>query len=287
MGVGASARKTPHHRDAPFDRKHGDELGAGDLIAQEVEHLAACATAIRVPRSSADSLLSKLGCHVPDPTDCGQRPVELAPHHVTAASPSTHSSPSQRGPSAAGRYSARSQPALASSAAIAPRRSAALPRICQTSFDSSACSHPSALPPPTGTGGLVITVLVPARAASASKVRILGTHLFGPGGYLVATFDGAPSPTNCPSETECIATVPPPPPGTTSVTVRLETRTGMSNGLTFDYGRVAGVRPPRRNVQEGSVGHLLPKSSEATASHAATHIQNPRPCCLAINHPAA
>ncbi len=110
-----------------------------------------------------------------------------------------------------------------------PPRSRPAPR-------SSRPATPHTLPPSTGLGGLVITALVPARAAGGSKVRILGTHLFGPGGYLVATFDGAPSPTSCPSETECIVTVPPPPPGTTSVTVRLETHTGMSNGLTFNYG---------------------------------------------------
>lgn len=92
----------------------------------------------------------------------------------------------------------------------------------------------SALPPSTGAGNLTISALKPATGASGSQVTILGGHLFGPGGYLVATFDGSPVPTSCPSESECIATVPPASLGTTA-TVRLETHTGMSNGLRFRY----------------------------------------------------
>jgi IPT/TIG domain len=70
---------------------------------------------------------------------------------------------------------------------------------------------------------------------SGQHVTIFGRDLVGPGGYLVATFDGAPVPTSCPSEEQCTAVVPPRPPGATAIVVRLRTGTAVSNVVTFHY----------------------------------------------------
>jgi len=104
------------------------------------------------------------------------------------------------------------------------RRVVSLPRPVPT----------STLPSSVGAGDLVISSLEPATGSSGAQVTIIGSHLFGPGGYLAATFNGSPVPTRCPSESECTAVAPPASPGHTA-TVRVETHIGISNGLTFHY----------------------------------------------------
>ena len=52
---------------------------------------------------------------------------------------------------------------------------------------------------------------------------------------MVVTFDAKPTTTRCPSEQQCVVTVPPPPAGATSAEVRVRTSAGTSNALTFRY----------------------------------------------------
>jgi IPT/TIG domain len=111
-------------------------------------------------------------------------------------------------------------------------------------FDSSASDrHFVSLPRPastttlpisTGAGNLAISSLEPPTGSSGAQITVLGSHLFGPGGYLAVVFNGSAVPTRCPSEAECTAVVPPASRGTTAI-VRVESHRGMSNGLTFRY----------------------------------------------------
>ncbi len=86
-----------------------------------------------------------------------------------------------------------------------------------------------------GSGLLTITSIVPATGAPGQRVTIEGRDLFGPGGYLVATFAGSVVPTSCPTESTCQAVVPPPPSGSDEVAVRLSSHDGDSNALLFRY----------------------------------------------------
>jgi hypothetical protein len=88
---------------------------------------------------------------------------------------------------------------------------------------------------PARSGSLSISAIVPSSGVSGQRVTILGSDLVGPGGYLVATFDGTPVPTSCPSEEQCNAVVPSRPPGASAIAVRLRTGTAVSNVVTFHY----------------------------------------------------
>jgi hypothetical protein len=90
------------------------------------------------------------------------------------------------------------------------------------------------LPSAVGAGNLAISALEPPTGASGIQVTIVGSGLFGPGGYVAATFAGSIVPTSCPNETKCVVTVPPAATGTTAI-VRIETHGGTSNGLLFRY----------------------------------------------------
>jgi len=85
----------------------------------------------------------------------------------------------------------------------------------------------------SGPGTLALAALSPAAASAGASVTISGTGFIGTNGYVAATFNGRVVPTRCPSEERCIATVPAGLSG--SVTVRLQTASGRSNGLTFRY----------------------------------------------------
>ena len=84
-------------------------------------------------------------------------------------------------------------------------------------------------------GGPVISSLEPPSGHAGDQVTVAGSRLYSADGTIVVTFDGNPAPTHCPSEERCIVTVPPPPRGSTSAVVRLETPTGLSNTETFVY----------------------------------------------------
>jgi hypothetical protein len=110
-------------------------------------------------------------------------------------------------------------------------------------------SSPAAIPPtssktplattttlaPGSDSSLTISAIVPSSGMSGQRVTIIGSNLVGSGGYLVATFDGSPVPTSCLNEEQCAAVVPPRTHGTTA-TVRLQTKAGTSNAVTFRYG---------------------------------------------------
>jgi hypothetical protein len=97
-----------------------------------------------------------------------------------------------------------------------------------TSRSSTTTSAATATP-------LTISAVIPSSGVSGQHVTIFGNDLVGPGGYLVATFDGSPVPTSCPSEQQCSAVVPPRPPDTDTTAVRLRTDRGASNAITFRY----------------------------------------------------
>jgi hypothetical protein len=85
----------------------------------------------------------------------------------------------------------------------------------------------------SGSGTLALAALSPDAATAGKSVTLSGSGFIGANGYVAATFDGRVVPTRCPSDEMCIATVPAGLSG--SVTVRLQTTSGRSNGLTFRY----------------------------------------------------
>jgi hypothetical protein len=96
-------------------------------------------------------------------------------------------------------------------------------------------SRSSTTASPGSTTALTISAVVPSSGVSGQHVTIFGKDLAGPGGYVVATFDGSTVPTNCPSLERCDAVVPPRPPGANTLAVRLRTERGTSNAISFRY----------------------------------------------------
>jgi hypothetical protein len=84
-------------------------------------------------------------------------------------------------------------------------------------------------------GGLVIDSLSPESGSPGSNITITGSGLFNSSGFVVATFNGRRTSTHCPTEQRCVAVVPPPPKGSTAVTVRIDAGSRTSNGLPFRY----------------------------------------------------
>ncbi|MCU1489613.1 MAG: hypothetical protein JWM85_1018 [Acidimicrobiaceae bacterium] len=79
----------------------------------------------------------------------------------------------------------------------------------------------------------VLSSLTPDVASAGQSVTLYGSNFSSSNGVIIATFDGRAAPTRCPTEQKCVITVPPGLSGT--VTVRLRTATGTSNGLSFRY----------------------------------------------------
>lgn len=110
-----------------------------------------------------------------------------------------------------------------------------LPPTASRPIASRHVAGPSTTPPTSTAASLSISALVPSSGVSGEHVTILGSDLVGPGGYLVATFNGSPVPTSCPSEQQCDAVVPPRPHRAGEVVVRLRSEIGFSNALSFRY----------------------------------------------------
>lgn len=85
----------------------------------------------------------------------------------------------------------------------------------------------------SSSGSLELASLSPDAGTAGESVTLSGSGFFGAHGYVAVTFDGRVVPTRCPSEEICTAIVPDGLSG--SVTVRLQTTSGKSNGLTFRY----------------------------------------------------
>jgi hypothetical protein len=96
-------------------------------------------------------------------------------------------------------------------------------------------SRSSTTASPGSTTPLTISAVVPSSGTSGQRVTIFGSDLAGPGGYVVATFDGSAVPTNCPSLERCDTVVPPKPSGANTMTVRLRTERGISNAISSRY----------------------------------------------------
>jgi hypothetical protein len=123
-----------------------------------------------------------------------------------------------------------------------PGRRGIAPRSTSSTTTSSTSTTTSTTVPSTtssttvvrsGSGTLALAALSPDAATAGESVTLSGSGFIGAHGYVAATFDGRVVPTRCPSEEMCIATVPAGLSG--SVTVRLQTASGSSNGLSFRY----------------------------------------------------
>ncbi len=74
----------------------------------------------------------------------------------------------------------------------------------------------------------------PGTASPGQTVTLTGDGFESSNGLIVAMFGSEPVPTNCPTESRCVARVP---VGTQrDVVVRVRTESGLSNGISFHYG---------------------------------------------------
>ncbi len=80
-----------------------------------------------------------------------------------------------------------------------------------------------------------ISSIQPSVGATGQTVVITGSDIVSPSGTIVARFGDEDAPTECPTETRCLATIPPKPPGTSSISVRLQVGSGISNAIDFVY----------------------------------------------------
>lgn len=93
-------------------------------------------------------------------------------------------------------------------------------------------------PTRSGTGGANgaphLQSVKPASGASGQSVTVSGSGLYSTSGEITAYIGGAPAPTSCSSQTTCTVTVPDlgRPRSTTLV---IETASGSSNAVAFDY----------------------------------------------------
>ena len=90
-------------------------------------------------------------------------------------------------------------------------------------------------PPAPARGGPTLTGISPDPASPGQTVTIQGDGLVSSDNVIVAMFGAQTAPTHCPTQQQCVVTVPPPSPGTPSVPVQVRTSTGVSNALTFHY----------------------------------------------------
>jgi hypothetical protein len=104
-----------------------------------------------------------------------------------------------------------------------------------TSTSTSTTTTTTSTTVPLTSGGPVIASVSPSVAVAGGTVTITGRGFVGPGGVVYATFNGQPAPTHCPSEQQCIATVPQGLPKT--VVVRLRTSNHQSNEISVSYNR--------------------------------------------------
>ena len=90
-------------------------------------------------------------------------------------------------------------------------------------------------PPAPAGGGPTLSAISPDLASPGQTVTIKGDGLVSSDNVIVAMFGAETAPTHCPTQQQCVVTVPPPPPGSPSVPVEVRTSTGMSNAVTFHY----------------------------------------------------
>jgi hypothetical protein len=112
----------------------------------------------------------------------------------------------------------------------------------------SATTAPTAPPSTTAAttpagGGPTLSTISPAAGSPGQTVTIEGSGLVSADSRIVALFGGQTATTRCPTQRECVATVPPAPPGPVSVPVQLRTSSGVSNALTFRYSPSAPTTP--------------------------------------------
>lgn len=88
--------------------------------------------------------------------------------------------------------------------------------------------------PAKGTSA-VISAVRPSAGVSGQTVVVSGTDLMSGSGSIVAHFGPQVAPTRCPTAQRCVVTVPPAPTGSTTVPVRLQIGSGISNSLVFTY----------------------------------------------------
>lgn len=86
---------------------------------------------------------------------------------------------------------------------------------------------------PAGTAR--ITSVDPRSGAPGESIEVSGSRLMSADGHVVAEFDSQTAPTSCPSADRCVVVVPPNPARGTSVLLRIETSTGLSNAVEFRY----------------------------------------------------
>jgi hypothetical protein len=106
-------------------------------------------------------------------------------------------------------------------ASRSPVTSRSAARTAATAPAASDAPRITALTPPVGRPGQVVTVT--------------GSRLFSANGTIVVTFDGRVTQTSCPNEAHCVASVPPPLGSASSAVVQVRTTSGTYNTLRFAY----------------------------------------------------
>jgi hypothetical protein len=139
--------------------------------------------------------------------------------------------------------SLQSAPALPPLAAPAPRpvpvRAGASPGALTHTPASTPSRAASAPPTVAGTGqpagdAPLISALRPSTGNAGTELVVTGSGFHSPSGVIVVTFDGAAAPTRCPSQGQCLATVPHLTAPARAL-VRVTTDAGSSNALAFSY----------------------------------------------------
>ena len=109
--------------------------------------------------------------------------------------------------------------------------------IPTTTVNSPKATRPATnkpLPIPNGSTPF-ISAIQPNSGVAGQSITISGARLVSPDGSIVAMFGNAFAATACPSEQQCVVTVPSNTSRQASALVRLRTAVGYSNGVRFRY----------------------------------------------------
>jgi len=123
----------------------------------------------------------------------------------------------------------------ASATAPAPTIPPTAATVPSTAPPSTTPNTPAAPAVPPSGGGPTLAAISPDAGSPGQTVTIQGSGLMSSDSLIVALFGAQTAPTHCPSQDECVVTVPPPPAGPPSVPVQVRTSGGVSNALMFRY----------------------------------------------------
>jgi IPT/TIG domain-containing protein len=110
--------------------------------------------------------------------------------------------------------------------------------------------------PPAGVP--ILGSLTPGQGVAGQAVSISGSNLYSADAQVVVSFGTQTAPTTCPSQSTCVATVPPQKAGTQDVPVTITTSQGTSNPLPFQYqsGAISTVGEGQASVWDWHPTHF-------------------------------